>query len=225
VRPLLKICGLMREEDVRLCCRKGVDVCGFVTEYPVPVPWNLSRDRCGELLSLVKGGAKSCIVTGGEKAKLLDLALRLRPDLIQLHGGESLETAEALASALAPEGIGVIKTVPASAEARLREFGTEDGAECGRLLEEAGAYAALVDARGPENAASASLRADRTLFRAVRDARKGLTILGGGVRSDNCAELIALLRPEALDVMTGVELSPGQKSEELLTALLEAMEE
>ena len=50
-RPLLKICGIMREADVALCCRAGVDICGFVTEYPVPVPWNLRRERCAELLA------------------------------------------------------------------------------------------------------------------------------------------------------------------------------
>ena len=104
MRPLLKICGLMTEEDVALCCRKGVEICGFVTEYPVPVPWNLSRDRCAELLPLTRGKAQSCIVTGGELIKLRTLALRLRPDLIQLHGGESLEVTAALAEDLAPLG-------------------------------------------------------------------------------------------------------------------------
>ena len=43
----------------------------------------------------------------------------VRPDLIQLHAGESLELTAALAADLAPLGIGVIKTVPASPEARL----------------------------------------------------------------------------------------------------------
>ena len=223
MRPQLKICGLMREEDVELCCRKGVDICGFVTEYPVPVPWNLSRERCKELLPLVRGRAKSCVVTGGEPDKLRSLAFGLRPDLVQLHGGESLEVTAALAEELAPLGVGVIKTVPASPEARLREFGTADPAACGKMLSEAGVYAALVDARGPENAALPGLKADFSLFRAVRDAARCTTILGGGVRSENCAELIERLHPAVLDVMTGVELSPGRKSEEMLDALLEAM--
>jgi phosphoribosylanthranilate isomerase len=225
MRPLLKVCGLMREEDVLLCCRKGVEICGFVTEYPVPVPWNLSRERCAALLPLVRSGAKSCIVTGGAPDKLRDLALPLRPDLIQLHAGESLAVTAALAGELAPLGIGVIKTVPASAEARLREFGASDPGSCGRLLREAGVWAALVDARGPENAARSGLQADPELFRAVRDGGGCFTILGGGVRSANCAGLIRQLHPAALDVMSGVELAPGQKSEELLDGLLNAMEE
>ena len=80
-----------------------------------------------------------------------------------------------------------------------------------------------MDARGPENAARPGLKADLSLFLAVRDAARCPTILGGGVRSENCAELIERLHPAVLDVMTGVELSPGRKSEEMLDALLEAM--
>ncbi len=224
MRPELKVCGLMREEDVLLCCRKGVEYCGFVTEYPVPVPWNLSRERCRELLSLVGGGVRSCLVSGGSREKLRDLALSLRPDYLQLHGGETLEVTAALAEDLAPLGIGIIKTVPPSPETRLREFGTPDPAECAGLLDGAGVYAALVDARGPENAAGTHLHLDPALFLAVRGAARCLTILGGGVRSGNCGELIARLHPAVLDVMTGVELRPGEKSEVLLTALLEAME-
>lgn len=224
MRPLLKVCGLMREEDVILCCRKGVELCGFVTEYPVPVPWNLSRERCARLLPLVSGGARSCIVTGGEREKIRELARSLRPDLVQLHGGETLAVAAELVRDLAPLGIGVIKTIPPTPEARLREFGTADPAECGRVLDEAGVRAVLVDARGPDNAAGSGLQADTELFLRVRNAVRCPAILGGGVRSENCGELIRALDPAVLDVMTGVELSPGEKSEALLSALLAAME-
>lgn len=57
-----------------------------------------------------------------------------------------------------------------------------------------------------------------------KEAARCLTILGGGVRSNNCGELIRKLHPAVVDVMTGVELVPGRKSEELLAALLDAME-
>ena len=224
MRPMLKICGLMREEDVELCCRKGVELCGFVAEYPVPVPWNLSRERCGQLLPLVRGTSKSCIVTGGTLEKIRGLALSLRPDYVQLHGGESIGVTAALAAELALWGIRVIKTIPGSEEARRREFGTADPAACAELLDRAGVFAALVDARGPENAAGINLRADPDLFLAVQRAAGCLTILSGGVRSDNCAALIEQLHPKMLDVMTGVELSPGIKSETMLDHLLAAME-
>ena len=58
----------------------------------------------------------------------------------------------------------------------------------------------------------------------MRDAARCLTILGGGVKPDNCEEIIRELEPAALDVMSGVERAPGRKSEALLDSLLAAME-
>lgn len=42
-RVRIKICGLKRAEDVPLCHQFGVDMVGFVTEYPLPVPQPDSR--------------------------------------------------------------------------------------------------------------------------------------------------------------------------------------
>lgn len=47
---LVKICGLMREEDVDHCINSGADIVGFVVDYPVAVPWNLDIKRAGELI-------------------------------------------------------------------------------------------------------------------------------------------------------------------------------
>ena len=79
MRTHIKICGLMRKEDVDLCCRIGADICGFVVEYPVQVPWNLLREQCAELLPAVSRPAKTCVVTGGEREKIISLALELKP--------------------------------------------------------------------------------------------------------------------------------------------------
>ena len=83
--PIVKICGLMRPEDIRLCQQSGVNIIGLVTEYPLPVPWNISAERAAELMSLVQSPMQTCLVTGGTRAKILTLAESLRPDYLQLH--------------------------------------------------------------------------------------------------------------------------------------------
>jgi phosphoribosylanthranilate isomerase len=48
-------------------------------------------------------------------------------------------------------------------------------------------------------------------------------ILSGGLRPDNVAEAIAAVRPYAVDVASGVELSPGRKDHEKLRAFADAV--
>lgn len=223
--PAVKICGLMRAEDVAACCRLGAAICGFVTEYPLRVPWNLTRRQCAALLPQVRPPAKSCIVTGGEREEICRLALALQPDLVQLHFRETLEDTRFLVRRLAPHGVGVIKTIPTSADERLRQFGTADPRRCAEALSEAGVYAVLVDARQPENAAQGGGAADLSLFRAVQQGTGCPVMLAGGITPENCREIVARARPHMIDVMTGVELSPGVKSPERLERLFTRMRE
>jgi phosphoribosylanthranilate isomerase len=47
-------------------------------------------------------------------------------------------------------------------------------------------------------------------------------ILAGGLRPDNFAEAIAVARPYAVDVASGVEAEPGRKDHAAMTAFFEA---
>lgn len=216
----LKICGLMRQEDVAVCCRAGVDICGFVTEYPLAVPWNLTREQCTALIQGVTMPTKSCIVTGGEPEKIILLALTVKPDLVQLHYRETLKDTITIVQSLAPHGIGVIKTIPNLAAERLRQFGTEDIELSVRRLCETGAYAILVDSRGPSNATGGGTTADLSFCCRVKTAAACLVMLGGGIKPENCLAAITEANPDIIDVMTGVELSPGVKSAEQITKLV-----
>ena len=208
---MVKICGLMREEDVVFCQEAGVDILGFVTEYPLPVPWNLTRQEIAALLARVSLPHKSCIVTGGSPEKILELARELKPDLIQLHYRETLEDTKQILQALEPLGVGVIKTVPPDRLERIRQFGTEDLSAIASLLEKAGVYAILADSRTPENAARGSSNLDQVFFGSLMKASRKPVILAGGITPDNVTEILEKDRASFIDVMTGVEKSPGEK--------------
>lgn len=207
MRPKLKICGLMRREDVEACCRAEVDICGFVTEYPLDVPWNLTRKQCADLMQYVAAPVKSCMVTGGAREKILHLALELCPDFVQLHYHETAEDVAYLVQMLAPYGIGVIKTVSA---------GEDIGALC-----RTNPYALLVDARGPANAAAGGA-ADLDFYRRVKSVANCPVMLAGGITPENIRKIIAQAVPDLVDVMTGVEIAPGIKSEQEIIRLAAA---
>jgi phosphoribosylanthranilate isomerase len=48
-------------------------------------------------------------------------------------------------------------------------------------------------------------------------------IVAGGLKSENVAEPIRLLRPFGVDVASGVETSPGQKDHQKMTAFIQAV--
>ena len=216
----VKLCGLMREEDILLCAEAGADILGFVVEYPVKVPWNLLTDRAKELLSVVPDNKKKCVVTGGSSEKIIELARQLRPDYLQLHYQETAEDIQQIVAAVSSLGIEIIKTVPCKKEERFKQSGAEDVTECARIFSEAGASILLVDSRGPSNASKKSVSFDRKLFEKVKTAVLCPVMAAGGITAQNCAQIMEQLLPDYIDVMTGIENCPGEKSFEKVRALM-----
>ena len=218
--PIVKICGLMRPEDICLCQQTGVNIIGMVTEYPLPVPWNLSAEKAAELMSLVQYPMQTCLVTGGTRNKILALAESLRPDYLQLHYQETIADADYIARQLANSPTRIIKTLPPTAEERQRQFGTAKLNECLRLLEESGVYAVLTDPRTAANASGSGFSADVETFVRIRQLCAKPVILAGGITPENVADIIAAAHPQMIDIMTGVESSPGIKDPQKVTALM-----
>ncbi len=230
---IVKMCGFMREEDVDAGIRQSVDILGFVVDYPVPVPWNMELVRAEELVKHFREAAGStsaateknststtrcCVVTGGPVEKILNIERTLRPDYIQLHYKETADDIRALKAA----GITakIVKTVPLKPEDRLTQSGSEDMAECAKVFEEAGADIVLVDARGPENASNSKNLIDAELYKTVKQAVKIPVMAAGGITPENVGDIVDILQPDIIDMMTGIEISPGIKSEERIISLM-----
>lgn len=217
----VKICGLMREEDVELCVNAGTDIIGFVVEYPVDVPWNLEQDRAAELIGHFRkytarhfSDAKCCVVSGGKPEKLAELSRYLKPDYIQLHYKENAEDVRLLGNALKETSVKMIKTIPSD---------VKDIGECALEYEKCGASILLVDARNSENAANSHAMIDEDMFHKVRSAVKIPVMAAGGITPENVADLVSRLKPEIIDLMTGVEERHGVKSADKIKRLFEEL--
>jgi phosphoribosylanthranilate isomerase len=87
-----------------------------------------------------------------------------------------------------------------------------------------GVYALLLDPRTPDNAVSrgtANLSAYRKLQRAVNCP----VILAGGINPKNVKEAVFQTEAPIIDLMTGVERSPGIKDVAKVMAFFQALQE
>ena len=209
----MKICGLMRAEDVRMCVRHGADMVGFVVEYPRPVPWNLSVKAAKELMALVAGPAKTCIVTGGPPDKILRIATETKPDYIQLHCNETLEDTASLVKTLKGHGVKIIKTLFPN---------TSDLEKTAAAFCATGIDALLFDPRTPDNAVHGGA-ADLCVFDKLQRTVHCPVILAGGITPGNVAEMALRSKARMIDLMSGVEISPGIKDEPKVAKLFQAL--
>lgn len=212
----VKICGNTDAEQVRLCAACGADCAGFVVEYPVAVPWNLSRNEAAALLSLVPPLMTRAVVTGGEPEKVLAVARFLRPHAVQLHTDNSLEETATIARKLSCLGIGLIRAVridPATGKAAGQ---IEDPLEAVLALQHAGVAAVLLDARTHDLPAGTGVALDWEMARQIREAASLPLILAGGLTPDNVRSAVERVQPYAVDVITGVEASRKVKSPQLV---------
>ena len=194
----------MRKQDVRLCEECGVDVLGFVVEYPRDVPWNLTRVQAKELIAIAK--RPTCIVTGGSPKSVIALARELNPAMVQLHYKETISQTAEIATELKKFGIKTTRAVHEDTTVK--------------ALSETEIEAILVDSRTSENAATSTLEIDTDLFNRVREKTTKPLIIAGGITPENVGDIIARTMAEWIDVMSGVEHSPGVKDRTKIEALV-----
>jgi phosphoribosylanthranilate isomerase len=209
----VKICGLMNQRDVNLCVEAGVDMVGFVVDYPAPVPWNLSIDEAAELMKMVPASVKSCVVTGGSVGKVLDMVGKIKPDVVQLHYKETLHEVKEIAGSLKVQGIETIKALRIDCDGKC-DFEISDPALAARELSlKTEISAILVDSYTEAIAGGTGVRVDLSIFEIIKKNSSLPVILAGGLNPTNIHSLISEVDPDAVDVLTGVEEKSGKKDE------------
>lgn len=206
----VKICGLMNLRDTELCVRAGVDMLGFVVDYPLPVPWNLSRRVARELIRSVSPFVSTCLVTGGTVDQVMKTVEETCPNVVQLHYKESLQEVGELADLLGRRGIKTIKALRINGEGRC-DFEITDPALASKALSATGISAILTDAYTDSRPGGTGVALDLSIYQTVRDHANVPVILAGGLNPANIRQVVARTKPYGVDVLTGVEMEPGCK--------------
>lgn len=204
-RPVqIKICGLMDLDDAVACANYGADAIGFIF-YPKSPRY--VRDEQAREISLSLGGAAKTVgvfvnETESTILKKIDTCLL---DTVQLHGNESVQLVERLIR----KGVRVIKALfEQKAPDLTRIYHYPASAflvECGRGKLPGG------------NAMTWNWGQAKPV---------GLQfplILAGGLDPQNVEEAIVHAEPDAVDVSSGVEISPGKKDMNKVKAFIKTV--
>src|ERR1700694_4252660 len=86
---IVKICGLSTRETLDVALHAGADMVGFV--FFSPSPRHLSLEQARELGKQAKGRAiKVALSVDADDATLGNIVDALQPDILQLHGRETV---------------------------------------------------------------------------------------------------------------------------------------
>ena len=193
----IKVCGVTRPRDARLAARCGAWAVGMI--FVPNTPRYLPLEKAVRVRAAIPKGVLAVgVFRRCSREELLRVIKALRLDAVQIYGP-------------VPRGIGVrvIQAVALSAHPLRGKM---------VLIEPSRTDADRRAGRGP------SLKAQQSAWLTARAWRStgARAILAGGLTPENVPEAVRSARPWALDVSSGVELSPGIKSARLLRSFFKS---
>jgi len=206
-RVFVKVCGITSVDDAVAVARAGADAVGLVfwPGSPRRVDLETARRISAALPPFV---LRVGVFVDAPREELVRTSEEVGLDVLQLHGQEAPEDLAGLPRR-------VIKAVHVGPgfdlESALRYQGKADGI--------------LLDSRpggvsGPPGGTGATF--DWSLAREVRENVPFL-MLAGGLTPENVARALTAVRPDGVDVSTGVESAPGRKDHAKVRAFLQAV--
>ncbi|MEC5387956.1 phosphoribosylanthranilate isomerase [Uliginosibacterium sp. H3] len=188
-RTRVKICGITREEDLDAAVNAGADAIGL-NFYP-PSPRSISIERAAALCKRVPPFVTiTGLFVNAEEAYIREHLAALPLGCLQFHGDE-------VASQCGGYGLPYIKAARVRAGVDLLNYAASFPDALGILLD------AWVEGYG-----GGGKTFDWDL---IPQSLPVPLILSGGLEAENVAEAIRHVQPWAVDVSSGVEVTPGPK--------------
>lgn len=206
---LVKICGLTTRDTLDAALDAGADMVGFVF-FP-PSPRHLALGSAREFGKQAKGRAlKVALTVDADDAMLDNIIETLTPDLLQLHGRETVARVRDIKQRF---GLPVMKAIPVEAADDLAVVGGF-AAVCDRIL---------FDARAPKGATRPGGLGAVFDWRLLQNLDLRLPFMvSGGLTADNVAAAVRVTHAGGVDVSSGVERAPGVKDNDMIRAFVRA---
>ena len=197
----IKICGITNEADALFCAEAGADFLGFI--FVESSPRHIEPEKAGEIAKRLREVANPPKLVGVFQDASADYIREIHKvvalDLVQLHGIENDDEIRDL-------GMPAIKTLHVG-EALPDTHPTPNAAWL------------LFDTYDERRGGGTGRRFDWSLLATYERSKP--FFLSGGLTPDNIVAAISLVRPDAIDVASGVEASPGVKDHGKVARLFE----
>jgi phosphoribosylanthranilate isomerase len=201
---LIKICGINSADGADAAARAGANIVGL--NFHPKSPRNLRPDQASSLALRLRGKLRLAVILSDPSDEALAAAVgAVKPDFIQLHGSETPERVAAIRDRFRTSIIKAISVAEAADVAAAAKY-------------EAFVDMLMFDAKAPAGATREGGHGgafDWQILRGRSFARPWL--LAGGLNPENVACAIRASEAPGVDVSSGVESSPGQKSVELIS--------
>jgi len=202
----VKVCGITSVEDALFAAGCGADAIGLVLWKGSPR--SVSRATARAIAVAVPPGVDRVgVFVDAEPDEVRSAADEIGLDVVQLHGHEPPESCRGL-------GVRVWKAIGVGPAFRPEDALRYEGVADGLLLD------ARADGGGPAGGTGRTF--DWAQARALRDRVRYL-VLAGGLDAENVGAAVAAVGPDAVDVSSGVESSPGRKDPARVRAFLRAV--
>lgn len=204
----VKICGLKTADALDAALDGGADYVGLV--FFQKSPRNIDMGTAAQLSARARGRAKTVALTVDAQDDLFHAIIaKVAPDLLQLHGSEAPER---VAQVRERFGLPVIKAL-----------GISSAADVAAAARYRAADLVLFDAKPIPDADRPGGNGVPFDWRVLEGVTAGSFMLSGGLTPENVVEAIALTRPAAVDVSSGVESAPGIKDTARIRRFLRAV--
>ena len=206
---IVKICGLSTRETLDVALDAGADMVGFVF-FP-PSPRHLGLDAARELGKQAKRRAlKVALTVDADDTMLAAIVEALQPDILQLHGSESVARLRDIKQKF---GLPVMKAIAVESAADLASL-PGYAAVADRIL---------FDARAPKDATRPGGLGAVFDWHVLEKLDLELPFMvSGGLHAGNVAEAVRITRAGGVDVSSGVERSSGVKDPEMIRSFVRA---
>jgi phosphoribosylanthranilate isomerase len=204
--PAIKICGLTRAVDAQQAAELGAWALGFIffagsrrVVSPLAAAQIIAGVRASGLRPLMVG-----VFVNPSLGEVLAAVETAKLDLVQLHGDESPLFCREVSTQISQ--VRIIKALRATTLEDLAPLTTYGELE-----------ALLLETPVPGTWGGTGVAGDWKLARAAKQHLPTTRlILAGGLNPANIADALRIARPDAVDVSSGLEASPGVKSPQLM---------